>query len=188
MSPTYHIPPCFHPGWSLLGYTLRRATGDRRRAEAFHLVILTGLALLLLLAHYLVWALAADSLSALARWSAEGGALAFVLMTCVWGRKPGATITCAANELHVEQGRRTMTLAYDEIEAVEVISSLRFHRHERRYTATRAFFDRLDENLLLLKTARGPVVVGLAPEDHAAFHAFLKRQHPAEAIQPVSET
>ncbi len=183
MTHTFHIPSRFHPGYSLLGRWLRRCTGDPRRAEAFHILILTGAALLLLLIHAVARALLSPPGGPTGGfWAVEAAFLLPAPLVGAWGRRPAAIISCELEVLRIEQGQRTLVLSYDAIETVETISPLRFHRHERRYAATCAFVGRLDHDLLLLKTTRGPVVVGPAPEDHATLRACLDRTCAASSL------
>ena len=177
---TFCIPRRFHPGYSLLGRGLRRLVRDPLRAEAFFILALTGLALLWLLVQYAVWAFLQPAPSApagpaaLRFWAVQGGALLFLVLTCVVGVAPAAVVTCApGGRLRLRQGRRRLALDNAEIKAIKKITPLRYHRHERRYAATQAFVGRLRHDLLLLRTARGPVVLGLAPQDQAALQRHL---------------
>ena len=177
--PIFRIPRRFDPRCSLLGRGLRRFSRDPLQAEAYFIVALTGLVLLWLLAQYAVWAFVqsapSDSAAALCFWAVQGGALLFLALTCVVGVAPAAVITCTpGGGLSIRQGRSRLALENAEIQAIKKITPLRYHRHERRYAATQAFTGRLRHDLLLLRTARGPVVLGLAPEDQAAVRRHLE--------------
>ncbi len=177
MTRTFRSARCYDPSYSLLGRALRRWTRDRLRGEALFLVALTGLALVLLMTHYLGWALLQSYLAEqptrqLVFW---GGQLASGVL---WGGiglvgfRPGVTATCTSNTLTLEQSGRTRTVPYDSIDETRVISATRYHRHYRRYAATSVFVGRLADDVLLLRTERGPVVVGLTP---AEAHEELQR-------------
>ncbi|MFO8099053.1 MAG: hypothetical protein R6T83_05440 [Salinibacter sp.] len=195
MTRTFRSPRCYDPSHSLLGRAFRRWTRDRLRGEALFLVALTGLALLLLMAHYLGWALLQSYLaekpsrqvlfwvSQLATAGAWGG-------VGLLGFRPAVTATCTASTLRLEQGRRTRTIPYDAIEEASVIPATRYHRHYRRYAGTSVFIGRLADVVLLLRTERGPVVVGLpTAEAHDELKArletsrttFRERRVPSDA-------
>ncbi len=178
---------------------MRRLVRDRRQAEAYFVLALTALVLVWLVVQYGAWALVQPAPTeepggglALTFWAVQIGSLAGLLLVGACGLKPAATITCASDGLHIEQGRRALRLPYDAITSVERITALRFHRHERRYAATQLFAARVGRgDLLLLRTARGPVVLGLAPDDQDALCAHLERQAraPASSASPrLAET
>lgn len=176
----FHAPRRFHPGYSPLGRWLRRRTGDHRYAEALHVLLLTGLALALLFLHFLSGALLGELWAAQpsARWiyglslAGLGGA---GLVPCVVGLRPALTVTCAADTLRLAQGASTITVPYAALASVQRITAQRFHRHERRYAATRTFLGVLDEDVLLLRTADAPpVVIALPAADLDALQTHLE--------------
>jgi hypothetical protein len=193
--PPFHIPGRFHPGYSMLGRWLRRRTGDARQAEAYLIVVAAAFGLVLLLAP----ALAASFLEAgtqagragglrpdVVFWLAELGALLLAGLVGGLGFEPAVTVTCAADHLLLRQGTSTCRIPYDALRSVEPLPRLLFHRHYRRYAATRVFATRLPDPLLLLQTPEGPVVVGLAAPDAAALAAFLgERTNAASRHAPV---
>ncbi len=181
MHRTFYVPRRFHPAYSLLGRWLQRATGDERRAEALFLVVLSLLLLALLLGQYLAWALLSETIlaaptgpAAVAFWLAQGAGAGLCLTTCVIGFKPAVAVTADPAGLFLKQGRRTLTLAYDEIASAGPIPALRFYRHYARYAATLVFVNRHLDELLLLETIHGPVVVGLLAPDRAALLGLLE--------------
>ncbi|QXD16494.1 hypothetical protein GQ464_005975 [Rhodocaloribacter litoris] len=193
MSLSYVVPRRFDPTRSLLGCAIRRRVRDARRAEACFIVGLAGVLLALILAQYLAWALLHETIRAGGTagtifWLAQPGLLLVCLGTCVLGFRPAIRITAGAGGLCVEQGGEVCRLAYAEIRGVETISALRFHRHERRYAATRAFVNRLEDPLLLIRTAEGPVVLGLRPADtlHLRDHLAVRVRVPAGETMRVA--
>ena len=177
---TFRVARRFHAGHSVLGRALRRSTGDRRYAEALQILILTAFGLGVLLFHYLSWTL----LPAEASPAVQGG-LALVEIGLVMGGaglgvvgvQPALTVTvdAAAQTLTLRQGPRQLALPMDAIDAVGRRPARAFHRHERRYAATRVFIGRWHDAVVLLRTARGPVAIGLAtPADQAALIRHLE--------------
>lgn len=183
--PTFTAPRRWHPGYALLGRWLRRRH-DARRAEALQLVVLTTAALALVLSSSLAWALwhpafaAAPGGPAIAAfWAAQaGGALLLALVGLV-GWQPPLTVTAGPAALTLRQGRRRLHLPYAFIEHVAPLDPLRYHRHYARYAATRPYVYHPAGPLLLLGTARGPVVVGLPPAALDALAAHLATRRAA---------
>ncbi len=180
VTPTVQSSRCFDPSYSLLGRAIRAWTGDRLRGEAFFIVVLTGLALFLLMSHYLGWALLKPVMANNPSWQMLfwAGQLASVVL---WGGlglvgfRPAVTVTCSPTTLTLEQGGRSRTVPLDEIEQVHTVSAMAYHRHYRRYAATEIFVSTLGEEVLLLRTSDGPVVVALPdPEDHETIRAHLE--------------
>jgi hypothetical protein len=159
---------------------------DRRQAEAMYLIVVSMLLLGLLLAQYLIWALLNPTILsdpagpvALTFWGTQVGGFVLCGLLCFLGFKPAVSASIEPNGIHLRQGQCTASLTYDEIESVEPLSALLFHRHYARYAATQAFISRMPATLLLIRTPDDPVVVGLRPEDHTALlHHLNAEQAP----------
>ena len=170
MTPTFQSPSSFDPSYSLLGRAFRYGTGDRLRGEALYIVALTGLAVVLLMTHYLGWALLQPILTQNPSWQMLfwAGQLASGV---VWGIvglvgiRPSVTVSCNTSTVRFHQGGRTYTVPYDGLDRVASISATTYHRHYRRYAATKVFVSQVPDELLLLRTPHGPVVVGLPDAD-----------------------
>ncbi len=175
---SFHAPRRFHPGYSWLGRWLRRRT-DRLQGEALHMLIMTAAALVLLLIHYLSWTLLHEAFSTApgleaGYWLTQLALLAGILGTGAVGFRPALTVTCDADVLHVTQGSRRMEVALDAVSAVEPIAAQRYHRHERRYAATRVFIGTLGGTVLLVRRANGgPIIIGLSSDAQTALHEHL---------------
>lgn len=183
LRPTFIIPRRFNPTYSLLGRWIQHLVHDERRAEVYFIIVLCSFALALLLTQYLAWALLQPLLfadpsgsAALTFWLFQLGSFLVGGLTCVLGFKPSITIASHPHALHFTQGRTTTTLPYTEIREIETLSALRYHRHYRRYAATRSFVNRIEPLLLLLHTSTGPVVIGLQGEELTTLKAYLESQ------------
>ena len=170
MTHTFQSPRSYHPSYSLLGRAFRTWTKDRLRAEAFFIVALTGLALLLLMGHYLGWALLKPTLTSnpswqLLFWAGQLASVAAWIAIGLLGMRPGVTVACTPDALEVTQGSRSCTVHYDNIEDVDTISAKTYHRHYRRYAATQVFVSQLPDEVLLLQTPEGPLVLALPNSD-----------------------
>jgi hypothetical protein len=191
---TFESPRSFRPSYSLLGRLFRYWTGDRLRGEALYVVALTGLALLILMTHYLGWALLKPILTGEPSWQVLFwvGQLASVALWALIGLvgvQPGVTVACTTEGLELEQGGRSHRLSHDAIEAVETVSATTYHRHYRRYAATQVFVSRLPDEVLLLRTAQGPVVVALPdPEEQDTLRRRLQTTEPEVIEEPVPQT
>lgn len=192
MTPIADSPRCFDPSYSLLGRAIRAWTSDRRRAEALFIVVLTGLALVLLMTHYLGWALLKPVLASnpswqLFFWAGQLASVALLGALGLVGFRPGVAVRCTSAALELTQGARTQTVPYEDIDRVETISATTYHRHYRRYANTDVFVSVLEEEVLLLRTAEGPVVVALPdPEDREAVQAQI-RTADVDVPEPVPQ-
>ncbi len=195
MTRTFQSPWSYDPSYSLLGRLFRYWTGDRLRGEALYIVALTGLALVLLMSHYLGWALLKPVLIEKPSWQILfwAGQLASVVILGaigLLGVRPGVTVACTPAGLELEQGSRSRTVAHDAIEEIDTVSATTYHRHYRRYAATDVFAAGMQEEVILLRTPGGPVAVALADADEqAALRAHLDTgevQEPEPVPQPQS--
>jgi hypothetical protein len=180
----------FRPTHSLLGRALRRWTGDRLKGEAYYILALTGLVLALLMAHYLGWALLQPVFTGpdgawyqTVFWLGQLASVAVVAAVGLVGFRPPLTVRCddAAGRLCLSQGDRSCAVDYDAVGAVSLIPARRFHRHYRHYAATRIFVGRLDDEVLLLETSTGPVVVALPAKALGTLCTHLAAATEAEA-------
>ncbi len=172
----------------MLGRAVRAWVNDRLRGEALFIVALTGLSLLLLMSHYLGWALLKPTLLANPSWQAIfwGGQVVSILALIgagLVGFRPAVQVKCHPNTVVLTQGDQSCTLSYSSIEEIDRISARRYHRHYRRYAATQVFASHLPDEVLLLRTEDGPVIVALS--DPEAQGALLDR---LEALRSPSPT
>lgn len=182
---SFRVGRRLHAGYAVLARWLRRRTGDRRYAEALHILILTGLGLGLLLFHYLSWTLLPTGTTPSLKIGlvlVELGAWGAVVGLGVVGLQPALRVTldAAAQTLTLHQAPRQLTLSLDAIDEIALRSARRIHRHERRYAATHMFIGRWHDEVVLLRTERGPVAIGLAtPEDQLALIDYLETARAA---------
>lgn len=167
MPRTFYSSRRYHPAYSPLGRLFRSWTGDRLRGEAFYIVTLTVLALILVLSHYLGWALLEPYLRAspsrqLAYWGIQLASVSVWAAVGLVGFRPGVGVTCRRDAVDLEQGTRSLTLPYSFVKTVTVISGTRYHRHYRRYADTQSFVADPSDQVLLLRTKESPVIIGLA--------------------------
>lgn len=193
VSRTFHSPWSYDPSYSLLGRLVRFWTDDRLRGEALFIVALTGLALALLMSHYLGWALLKPMLVnnpswQLLFWTGQLASVAVLGAVGLLGVRPGVTVACTPAALELEQGSRSQKVPYDALEQVDTVSATQYHRHYRRYAATDVFVGTLENEVVLLRTPDGPVAIALAdPEEQAELLAHLDSA-AADVPEPVPQT
>lgn len=187
----------FRPTHSLLGRALRRWTGDRLKGEAYYVLVLTGLVLALLMAHYLGWALLQPIFTGpdgawyqTVFWLGQLASVVAVAAVGLVGFRPPLTVRCddEAGRLHLTQGDRSCAVDYASVETASLIPARRFHRHYRHYAATRIFVGRLEDEVLLLETDTGPVVVALPAESLTDLRNHLAATTEAEPSADSEKT
>jgi hypothetical protein len=155
---------------------VRHRAHDARQAESLYFVALALVLCLATLAGqwgWIVYGTTPDGSPSLAFFATQVvGGLALVA-TCLLGWRPRVVVTARDEVLDVRQGAEALSLHHGRIASVERITAAAYHRHWRRYAATRAFVNRLPDELLLLHTASGPVVLGLAAPDLNRLEAHL---------------
>lgn len=168
---------------------MRRRAKDARHAESLTIIAVALVFTAATLASQWSWILLGDAApgNALSLWvfaaHVVGGAL--LGWTCLWGWKPPVVVEAGPEEIVVSQGEETLKLGYEDIETTERVTADAYHRHWRRYAATRAFVNRLPGESLLLRTASGPVVLGLSSEDLADLEAYVTAALGMETVEPM---
>ncbi len=173
------VPPAFHPPSSLLGRLVRRWSADERQAASRYIVAAALVFVAVTLAGqwgWVLWSTGADGDPALGYFLAQGVAGLVMSGVCLLGWRQPIHVRADANGLAVRRGAETLVLAYGEVQSAKRITADAYHRHWQRYAATRAFVNRLPADLLLLHTARGPVVLGLTAADLGRLDAHLAGQ------------
>lgn len=181
------IPRSFCLPASPLGRLIRRWAHDRRQAESIYFVVVALVLCFATLAGQWGWiafGTTPEGTPSLAFFGVQviGGLL--VATTCLIGWRPAVAITARDEALDVRQGNEAISLHYGRITSVERITAEAYHLHWRRFAATRAFVNRLPDDLLLLHTASGPVVLGLPPSDLDHLEAHLAER--LTSAQPKS--
>lgn len=174
------IPGRVHPGYSLLGRLLRRRLGDPLRAEAYHVVLLSAAGVVWLLGQYGAWAVVRDAVLAaptgpvaVTFFAGQVASLTLLFLTGFLGFEPPVSVACEAGGVRIRKGEVDLYLPLDHIEAVVEVPARTYHRHYRRYAATRAFVNRPGASVLLIETPGGPVALGLEGRDADALRATL---------------
>ena len=189
MSVRFVVPASFHPPASLLGRLARRRAQDDRQGESYYFV---AAALVLCVGSLLSqWGWVAFGTSGPGGlpepWyfavQVVGGLLLGGAVLLGW--KPAVAVVAHEGGLDIRRGTEAVSLNYARIHAAERISADAYHRHWRRYAATRAFVNRLPAELLLLRTASGPLVLGLAPADLDRLELHLAERAEIQTSAPL---
>jgi hypothetical protein len=155
-----------------------RMMGDARRAEAHHVLALAALFLLPVAIHVVAEFVTLP----IRRWPLQGAIVLTILLTAAAGWQPRIRVYVADGRLVVRRRRDVWGISLDEIEAAETITFLRYHRHYRRYAVTRSFVGRPEEHVLLLRTPRGPVILGLNDRDRSTLLHHLENQRSVQVV------
>lgn len=193
MTRTFKSPRSYHPSHSLLGRAVRARVDDRLRGEALFVVAFTSLTLVLLMSHYLGWALlkpvltANPSLQALF-WGGQVASVLALIGIGLVGARPAVRVRCRPEAVVLTQGNQSCTLPYASIDEIDCISARRYHRHYRRYAATQIFVSALPDEVILLRTGDGPVIVALSdPEAQTALVDHLESAC-SSSLAPMART
>lgn len=167
--------------YSVLGRLIRRSVKDAHYAEGILILTIALLCISMVVFFYIGWAfvepiITADTSGQAAAYYFFGQLGSFLLLffVALLGFKPGLEIDVDAHCLHIKQGKQRMLVLFNEIQHADSISAKEFHQHYRKYINTRAFYNRLSGNLLLLDTDNGPVILGLSEEDQATLRGALR--------------
>ena len=167
-----------------MGRLLRRLTEDRLRAEALHIVVLTGGGLGWLMSFYMAEALSEwTALSPLTVWPSLGAAGLLMALVGFFGVRPRTVITCGPRAVHIERGGERLRLPVALLDHTEVVSSQVYHRRYRHCAALRPFLNSGDGPVLLLHPREGP---GSALELRET-HRDALQAHLSKARRPASE-
>jgi len=133
--------------------------------------------------HYLGWALLKSLFANRPSWQLWfwGGQVISVLLLAglgLIGFCPAVRVRCTSDAVELRQGSQSQTIPYSSIATVDTISTVRFHRHYRRYAATQVFVSELSGDVICLDTEEGPVIVSFSDSGtQAALLDRLRAEH-----------
>jgi hypothetical protein len=171
---TFRSTRTFSPSHSLLGRFIRYVIGDRLRGEALFILTITTLLMGVLIAHYLGWALLQPAMDAsnpetweLRFWFAQIGSVLVLGLLGGLGWRPSveATIDTDAGTLHLSQGTASAHVELADIEDVSIVSARLYHLHYRHYANTTPFIGEMTDEIIIIRSADGPLAVALGDED-----------------------
>lgn len=174
MTRTFRSTRTFSPSHSLLGRFIRYVIGDRLRGEALFILTITTLLMGVLIAHYLGWALLQPAMDAsnpetweLRFWFAQIGSVLVLGLLGGLGWRPSveATIDTDAGTLHLSQGTASAHVELADIEDVSIVSARLYHLHYRHYANTTPFIGEMTDEIIIIRSADGPLAVALGDED-----------------------
>ena len=182
------VPKRLDANYSLLGRLIRRSVNDYHYAEGILILSIAMISIVMVVLFYVAWAfvepaLATDSTGQLAEYyaMAQFGSAVFLVLIAFIGFKPKLEITIEDYCIHIKHGSQKLVLLTSEVLQTEIISASQFHKHYRKYVNTRAFYNRLNDHLLLLDTTNGPVILGLSEEHQATLLSALRSSASTES-------
>ena len=181
------VPKKLNANYSILGRIIRRSVQDTHYAEGILILTIALLCISIVVAFYIAWAFVqpfveADATGQTAVYYFLAQIASFILLftAAFLGFKPKLEITIEPHCLHIKQGDHRLLLLNSEIQSTQVISALQYHQHYRKYSSTKAFYNRLSDHLLLLETENGPIILGVSEEDQATLLETLRSSASAE--------
>lgn len=194
MSTTFRTSRRFNPGYAWLYRWLHRWTQDRLRAGALHIFFLSIGIAVVLLAHFLTWALAEIPIhdltnpNTLLLWGGTVGSAVGLALVGLVGVQPALVVRCGPNVLRLEQGSKQQTIPHSAIESVSRVSATTYHRHYRHYRRTKPFIGVRGDTLVLVRTGSNVFAIGLNPDDQDALCAHLETaQDPARTEDALAQ-
>lgn len=182
------VPPAFDPASSLLGRLVRRWAHDERQAASLYVVAAALMLVVATLAGqwgWVLWGQDADGASNLVLFAVQiGGGLLVGCAALVGWRRP-IHVHADSDALTVQCGAESFVLSLDALSSAERITPSAYHRHWRRYAATRSFVNRLPDVLLLLRTDHGPIVLGLSASDLERLETYLSERLAARRARAM---
>ena len=173
--------------YSILGRLIRRSVKDTHFAEGILILTIALLSISLVVSFYIGWAFAqpfieadATGQTAIYYFLAQVVSFSLLFLGVFLGFKPKLEVTMDHQCVQIKQGSRRLLLLTTEIDRTEIISSTEYYQHYSKYANTRAFYNRLPEELLLLETENGPVILGVSIEDQATLQEALRSSASAE--------
>lgn len=180
VSLTVAIPRSFSPAHSVLGRLILRRTGDRLRAEAEYIFVVTMGVVLWILADFALWSLLAERIAAdptgrvaLAFFAAQVGVPLSGFLVAGIGFRPEIRISLDPDGLTLVRGAERVELPLEDVLAVESVDAVRYHRGLRLLETTRPFINRPVDRVLTVSSPTMTLALGLESEDRDALAAAL---------------
>ena len=172
------------PSRSLLGHVLRLRVKNQKQAEAWYLITIFSVIILLIVMQFLSWSLwheeiASNHKIALWYWFGQLGAVGLVFFGGLIGYCPRVSIELAGSHLSVSQGQRSVKVNLDSLIDCKIVSALRYYRDwDRR---AERYMTHIPDDVLLVFTEREITAIGINPDAHAELIVAINHFDSVEA-------
>jgi hypothetical protein len=179
----------------MLGRLLELHTGDRLRAEALYLFVVTTGTALYLLTVFASWSLFGSRITAdpdgriaVLFWTAQVLVAAVGVLFGGIGFRKRIRVRVDDNGIRIERGSERVDLPFDSVEEIEVMDGVSYHRRIRRLAVTRPYVNRPVPRILLIRSNRSIVALGLPETDLARMiRLFPENLRPAQPAEVSAE-
>ena len=170
-----HIAARWDPTYSVMGRWVQHRVADRWQAQAYTILMASGLVVALVVASFLAWGIWGEAIAAdpegpvaLRFWWVQAVTFVGALVLTLVGWSPSMEVTVDDASLTVATPQAAHTMPRWTIERVASISTTTYHRHYRRYAGTTLFVGALPAQLLVVESEAYCWVLGLDETAHAA--------------------
>ena len=174
----------YHPARSILGRICARLIADERRAEACYLIVASTTATLCAIAAMAVTS-AGETLGAEGPlfWFWPWAVFGLTMAACLVGIEAGVEVSADAESLKIQQGGRSHTVKFAEVDRSQIVSALVYYRNYAHYTDTLRFMAHVPEDVLVLTTDDQHIAIGIAPPVHASLDRLVQ-QKQGQRVRP----
>jgi len=187
----FHLERSFNPFQSLLGKFIAKRQGDWLRGENYYILYAAAIAMVLMFANQVAWtfvkeAIVADPTSPTALWYWAGqlvGISGFILL-CTIGFRSSLTISFDSDNLTLSNDDSFESISYNDISEVKQVSKLEYHRSYRPFANTKRLFNKLYDQVIVVRTGKEVFAFSFPHLDHAEFVECMETKLKSDIFIP----
>ncbi|MBT8401007.1 MAG: hypothetical protein KJO98_11070 [Rhodothermia bacterium] len=167
----FEIPRRFDPTRSVFGRFVGRHA-DVLQSEARYYFATIMMLIGILIANFIAWAILKPTIMddplgtvAILYWAVQVVSMVGFLALCLVGFQRGTVITVDDCNVSLARGDEPVTVRRSDIDSLEIVSALAFHRHYRRYSNVSSYAAVGTEAYVIIRVSEKVLAIGLGGEN-----------------------
>ncbi len=186
---TYSARARWCPSRSLLGRFFFHRVDNRRQAEAWYIIAISSIIVVVVIVQFITWSLlaeeiAANSVIAMWYWSVQIVVGSLILIGGFLGYCPRVSVVVKESLFRVRQGKRSFEIDLAYLADCRIVPALHYYRHWRRQGNVEHFMTHVPPDVLLIYYEQGCIAIGIDSDAHSDLLVALNKPDSVEVTAP----
>ncbi len=186
---TYTARARWCPSRSLLGRFFFHRVDNRRQAEAWYIIAISGIIVVAVIVQFITWSLLAAEITtnpviAMWYWSLQIAAGSLILIGGFLGYCPRISVGVSEHLFRVRQGKRSFEIDLASLTGLRIVPALHYYRQWRRRGNVEHFMTHVPPDVLLIFYGKGCIAIGIDSDAHSDLLVALNKPDSVEVTAP----
>ena len=184
---TYSAQARWCPSRSLLGRLFLHRIDNQRQAEAWYIIAISTIIVVVVMAQFMSWSLlvaeiTANPTMAMWYWAGQLAVGSLILIGGFLGYCPQVSVVVTEYLLRVRQGKRLFEINLACLTGCRIVSALHYYRHWRQKGNVKHFMAHIPSDVLLIFYGQDCIAIGIDSDAHSALFVALNKPDSVEVI------